>query len=453
MVRPQTGTSSWHGVLPAPSSRRAGDFVFVSSIFPLDEDGNVVRAKSVSPYVGESDVGAQTRACLERLRTVLAEAGTTLDRVVKAEVYLIEPEDFYEFKLVWREYFPNNPPARTTAVVGHDQHIVRGSRLNLQAVALAGNSSHRPQTVHAPDASDPMAAEHAPQAVKAGPFVFLSGVSATDYASGVAVTKQPGFPIYGSDPEMQARYAFENMGKVLRAAGSGLDQGIKSQLYEMDLLNFHQIDAVWGEYMQPPPNRASMGMRELLVPGTVFLANFMFLAPDEQHQKHETRAGIRWHPVDVRRVNFTPGIMVQDWLFTAGQVPIADFGKTEVRNALPQSNGDVPQIAEAAIRRTPPGLPHHFSDIEVQTEFTMELLQEQLEGNGYAMGDVVDARIYLVDAPHDYRGFDRAWRRIFEPVGRWPSMSIIPSQEADGTSGIMFPGPLIEIDLIAKKGG
>ena len=441
MTTAQAGANSWQGVLPAPNFRTAGDYVFVSSIFPLDDAGNVVQAQSVSPYVGESDIGAQTRACLERLRGVLAAAGTTLDRVVKAEVYLIEPEDFYEFKLVWQEYFPTNPPARTTAVVGHDQHIVRGCRLNLQAVALAGDSPFSPQTVHAPGASDPMAAEHAPQAVKAGPFVFLSGVSATDYTTGLAVTKQPGFPIYGSDPEMQARYAFENMGKVLEAAGSGLGQGIKSQLYEEDLLTFHQVDAVWGEYMQPPPNRSSMGMRRLLTPGTVFLANFMFLAPDEQNQKHETRAGIRWHPVDVRRVNFTPGIMVQDWLFTAGQVPIADFGKTEVRNALPQTDGSVPQIGEAAIRRTPPGLPYHFSNIEVQTEFTMGLLLEQLEGNGYTLGDVVDARVYLVNAPRDFRGFSRAWQRIFEPVGYGPSMSIIPSQQADGGSGIMFPGP------------
>ena len=83
----------------------------------------------------------------------------------------------------------------------------------------------------------------------------------------------------------------------------------------------------------------------------------------------------------------------------------------------------------------------------------MELLQDQLEGNGFALGDVVDARIYLVNAPHDFRGFSRAWRRIYDPMGYWPAMSIIPSQEADGSSGIMFPGPLIEIDLIAKKGG
>ena len=104
MTTSQSESSSWQGVLPAPSFQRAGDFIFVSSIFPLDQDGNVVQAQSVSPYVGESDIGAQTRACLEKLRAVLTEAGTSLDRVLKAEVYLIEADDFYEFKLVW--HFP-----------------------------------------------------------------------------------------------------------------------------------------------------------------------------------------------------------------------------------------------------------------------------------------------------------------------------------------------------------
>ena len=75
MTTSQSGASSWQGVLPAPSFQRAGDFIFVSSIFPLDQDGNVVRAQSVSPYVGESDIGAQTRACLDKLRDSAGRSG------------------------------------------------------------------------------------------------------------------------------------------------------------------------------------------------------------------------------------------------------------------------------------------------------------------------------------------------------------------------------------------
>ena len=435
------GLVSAQGVLPAPGFQRAGDFIFVSSIYPLNDVGDVVHSSPVSPqwvrpypkyYAGEADISAQTRSCLETLKRVLEEAGTSLDRVIKAEVYLVAPEEFYEFKLVWKEYFPSEPPARTTVVVGHDQHIANQCRLNLQAIALAGDSSLQRQTIHVQDVPDPMEADHAPQAIKAGPFVFPSAMPATDFKTGIAVGKQPGFPYYGSDAEMQAHYVFQALDKIVTAAGSGLDQAIKSQLYEVDLATFHEVDAVWGTYLPVPPPRSSMGVRGLLVPGAAFVGNFIFLVPDANHQKQETRAGIRWHPVDVRRVNFSPGITVGDWLFTAGQVAVPDFTKPEAHGA-------------------PPGLPYHFSDIEVQTEFTMEMLGEQLEGNGFTLSDVVDARIYLINAPRDYRGFERAWRRIFEGTGHLPSMSVIPSTQRDGSSGIMFAGPLIEIDLISKK--
>jgi enamine deaminase RidA (YjgF/YER057c/UK114 family) len=79
----------------------------------------------------------------------------------------------------------------------------------------------------------------------------------------------------------------------------------------------------------------------------------------------------------------------------------------------------------------------------------MELLMDQLDGNG--LDDIVEARIYLIDPRRDYRGFDRAWRRIFRGVDPLPAMSLIPSTQTNGDSGIMWPGPRIEIDLISKK--
>ena len=426
-------------VLPAPRSNRQGDYIWVSTIYPLDAGGGVVHAESPSPFVGESEVAAQTRAVCEGLRGVLAEAGSSLDRVVKAEVYLVAPEDFYEFKLVWREYFPTEPPARTTAVV-LDDHLVPGVRLSLQAVALAGDAGAVKETIHVDDAPDPMAAEWAPQATKAGIFVFPSAVPATDFETGIPVKRNPIAPYYGSDAEMQTRYIFENWAKVLAAAGSGLEQGLKSQAMEVDFTNFHDMDGIWGQYMGhgagvPPPGRSSMAMRGLLVPDALLVVNCFFLAPDAEHQKVETREGIRWHPVDLRQVNFTPGLLAGDWFFMAGQASLPDYENMVVKTA-------------------PHGLPYYFSDIEIQTEMTMELLQEQLEGNGMTLRDIVDARIYLVEPRRDYRGFERVWRRLFEPLGHWPSINLIPSKEADGGSGVMTQDKLlhIEIDLIAHRG-
>jgi enamine deaminase RidA (YjgF/YER057c/UK114 family) len=413
--------------LPAPRFNRADDYVFVSSIHPEPAEDTQPR----SPYVGESQVAAQTRSILTQLQSTLAEAGSSIDQVLKAEVSLADPSDFYEFKLVWKEFFPTDPPARTTIVVG-DHHIYPDCRLNLQAIALHESSGYTREVVRPDDVPDPLDAEHASWAVKAGPFVFVSGFPATDFKTGVPVGRKPGFPNYGSDAEMQADYLIDSWEKVATAAGTSLDNAINVQFYETDLLNFHDVDAIWGNRMGVPPPRSSMACKGFVVPGALFTANLIFLVPDGNYQKEETRAGIRWHPVDVRKVNFSPGITAGDWLFTAGQVPVPDFAKHEWVG-------------------TPAGLPNYWSDIEIQTEFAMTLLGEQLEANGATLGDIVDAKIYLVDSPADYRGFERAWRRIFADVESWPTISIIPSNQYNDDTGIMFPGPRIEIDLITKR--
>ena len=423
-------------VLPAPSFSRQGDFIHVSTIYPLTDDGQIVRSDAVSPYVGEAEIAAQTRAILETMRGVLAEAGSAPDRVLKAEVYLVDPADFYEFKLVWKEYFPHEPPARTTAIIG-DDHIFPGALVSVSAVALASDASVAREYIHTDEAPDPLDAEWCAQAVKAAPFVFPSPVPATDFETGLAVKTNPTAPYYGSNMELQASYIFQQWDKILRAAGSGLDQALKSQAYETDLTHFHDMDGIWDQYIGhsgggAPPTRSSMAMRDLLVPGALLVPNIFFLAPDAGHQKSESRAGIRWHPEDVRNVHFSPGLWAGDWFFMAGQC------------AIPEFEGPVFETA-------PPGLPYYWNDIEIQTEATMVLLGEQLEAHGLNLTNVVDARIFLTEPRRDYRGFERSWRKIFEPAGHLPSMNLIPSKQANGLGGIMMGELVIEIDLTVHR--
>ena len=69
-------------VLPAPRWTRQGDFIYVSTLFPVDADGNVVRSDSISPHVGESEVGAQTKAVCNALAQILDEAGSSIELTV-----------------------------------------------------------------------------------------------------------------------------------------------------------------------------------------------------------------------------------------------------------------------------------------------------------------------------------------------------------------------------------
>ena len=85
---------------------RAGDFVFVTGQVPM-RDGVPMT---------EGSIEQQTRACIESLREILAEAGCELGDVVKSMVWLKHREDFAGFNAVYGEYFAAEPPTRSALI-------------------------------------------------------------------------------------------------------------------------------------------------------------------------------------------------------------------------------------------------------------------------------------------------------------------------------------------------
>ena len=175
---------------PAPRAVRAGDYVFTSSIYPVHDAGVAVANDPRLGETGPSLMAAQTRTCVERLQSVLSEFGASLDHVLKADVHLANADDYYEFKQVWKESFPQNPPARTTVAVG-DTLPIPGALLNIDCVALAGSSQFDREVLADPEGSDPLDVEWASHAVRAGRFVFCSAFPANDFETGLAVGRPP----------------------------------------------------------------------------------------------------------------------------------------------------------------------------------------------------------------------------------------------------------------------
>jgi 2-iminobutanoate/2-iminopropanoate deaminase len=71
------------------------------------------------PKTGElgKDIREQTRNALERIKVVLEAAGTSLDQVLTATVYLTRREDLAAYNEEYAKYFPTDKPARTTVTV------------------------------------------------------------------------------------------------------------------------------------------------------------------------------------------------------------------------------------------------------------------------------------------------------------------------------------------------
>jgi 2-iminobutanoate/2-iminopropanoate deaminase len=111
--------------LPHSPGIRAGDFIFLSGMLSTD------------PVTGERSPGTmahETRQTLTNMQHMLESAGSSLDRVVKITVLLYDMLEFENMNAVYRQFFPKDPPARTTCGV----QLSAGMKIEIECVALVG---------------------------------------------------------------------------------------------------------------------------------------------------------------------------------------------------------------------------------------------------------------------------------------------------------------------------
>jgi len=92
------------------------------NLSPATKFGNLVFVAGqtgrhpVTGVVGK-DIREQTSNVLERIKVILAAAGTSLDNVLTATTYLTKVENLAAYNEEYAKYFPTNKPARTTVTV------------------------------------------------------------------------------------------------------------------------------------------------------------------------------------------------------------------------------------------------------------------------------------------------------------------------------------------------
>ena len=92
----------------------------------------------LQPPSGELVAGgieAETRQVLTNLKSVLEASDSGLQQVLKTTVFLQDMNDFAKMNLVYAEFFPQDPPARSTVAVAA---LPRGARVEIECVALRG---------------------------------------------------------------------------------------------------------------------------------------------------------------------------------------------------------------------------------------------------------------------------------------------------------------------------
>jgi 2-iminobutanoate/2-iminopropanoate deaminase len=108
---------------PYSQAIAAGGLVFCSGQIPLEPSSGVLI---------EGDISSQTKRVLENLAAVLRAHGLTTEHVVKTTVFMTDLANFGEMNTVYAQWFPNEPPARSTIQVAA---LPKGANVEIEAIA------------------------------------------------------------------------------------------------------------------------------------------------------------------------------------------------------------------------------------------------------------------------------------------------------------------------------
>ena len=263
-------------------------------------------------------------------------------------------------------------------------------------------------------------------AVKAGPWLFLTGHEAYDWRTGMideSVSGPPGYALFGArhKSRREAEFIFDRMRRVLDEFGSDFAHSVRLDQYYPNpraVAAYHlaRHDA-FGDYIPPS---TSVVMERCFSGGSTLSTSLIAVVPSAEYQIRKIYPpGVASAPTS----GFVPAVVCNEFVFVAGQMAHTPGAGLDPRVVVPE------HAAWA-------GIP-----IRKQTEFLiLEKLKPALEAAGSSLQQSVKAQIYLADIADMPDCLD-VWNRHY--AGIPCAITVVP------TKSFATVGGIIEINLIA----
>jgi enamine deaminase RidA (YjgF/YER057c/UK114 family) len=248
--------------LPATSSfvpvMKSGGFVFVAGFMAAWKQGDL---GGIAPEakVPEGHLWKGERVQLEldylvkrKLKVALEGAGSSLERVVKADVSIRDMNDVPAFNQVWARAFGANIPATSFWPTSNPGFAIEDARIEINLVALA--DERRAERIDLAAAAPALCDGH-PVAMRAGDLLFISGLVASD--------------AQGRVKQDEMEYLVGLADAICRKAGTRLENVLRIQQVHTDLKDFNRACRAWQKRLPglPLPISTFQVPAPLLVPG------------------------------------------------------------------------------------------------------------------------------------------------------------------------------------------
>ena len=350
-----------------------GDLVFAAGQLASDFKTGVppeARKKDGFPFYG-SDIELQTTYILENLKKTFEAAGSSLDHVVKAQVFLTDLNNFHGFDSVWKRYF-KVPPPRTT--IGCTGLLVKDTLVEIDLIGYVPSKGRKHEVV---TSSIPRPLANYNEAFVVGDLDLRrrparqrlqdrrsAGGAQEGRLSVLRLGHRAADRVHPGEPEEDLR------GRRLLARSRRQGAGLPHRPRRLP-----RFRPGAGSATSRCRRRARRSAARDCWSRTRWSRSTSSVTCRARGLKHEVVKSAAPRPL----AHYNEGFTVGSRVFAAGQIA------SDYRTGVPPE------------ARKHDGFPFYGSDIELQTTYVLENLKKTFEAAGSSLDQVVKAQVFLTD--------------------------------------------------------
>jgi 2-iminobutanoate/2-iminopropanoate deaminase len=350
--------------------------------------GKTLYVAGKGDYKPNENTEGKVKNCLNEISKTLKLAGMDMKNVVQSYIYLEDHDQYAEVNKHYAEFFPNDPPSRTTLGVAQ---VPGPSRLEITCVAYADLSEKK--RIGEPPAGLPFS-----PGILAGDTLYISGKGDQLPEGGHPTTF-----------EEQVRQAMRNVESTLKMAGLDFRHVVMSSVFLDRYENLELADKVYNEFFEDGAEPACSTSFVNWIPGGSHVEITCIATTDLASRKVVRPGGIKTGPTE-------GGV--------AGS-PAVWAGNTLYLSALPgaASNGD---SASASVG----------DQVRRMAKGHVEILDQA----GLKPEDIISGFVYLSDMK-DYDAMNNVYKEFYS---RGPGVRtcLMPGSDVEKT-GVRVRGSFI----------